>query len=215
MNPMNPAAMKRALKLGAAAMLAACSSMPAVERHFSTEADLLEIQAVLKRDLRARGSAALSRLDADAVQQACNLNGNAPPEALVKKLEAEQLAAIKFPAGSLMGDWKRGENIAQSGRGMQWNDGPKDVAGGSCYNCHQLAPQEASYGTLGPSLLGFGKLRGNSAQMQKYAYGRIYNSKAYNLCSQMPRLGHSGTLGEQQIKDLVALLLDPDSPVNK
>ena len=51
--------------------------------------------------------------------------------------------------------------------------------------------------------------------MQKYAYGRIYNSKAYNLCSQMPRLGHSGTLGEQQIRDLVAYLLDPDSPVNK
>ncbi len=207
--------MKRALKLGIAALLAACGSMPAVEHHFASEADLLEIQAVLKRDLRVRGSATLARLDADAVQQACNLNGNAPPEPLVKTLEAQQMAAINFPAGSLIGDWKRGESIAQSGRGMQWNDGPKDVAGGSCYNCHQLAPQEASYGTLGPSLLGFGKLRGNSAETQKYAYGRIYNSKAYNLCSQMPRLGHSGTLDEQQIKDLVALLLDPDSPVNK
>ena len=51
--------------------------------------------------------------------------------------------------------------------------------------------------------------------MQKYAYGRIYNSKAYNLCSQMPRLGQSGTLSEQQIKDLVAYLLDPASPVNR
>ena len=140
---------------------------------------------------------------------------NAPPEALLKKLEAEQLAAIKFPTGSLMGDWKRGEAIAQSGRGLQWTDGPKDVAGGSCYNCHQLALKEDSHGTLGPSLLGFGKLRGSSPEMQKYAYGRIYNSKAYNLCSQMPRLGHSGTLGEQQIRDLVAYLLDPDSPVNK
>jgi sulfur-oxidizing protein SoxX len=207
--------MKRALKLGLAAALAACSSVPVVERHFSSEADLLEIQAVLKRDLHARGSATLARLEPDAVQQACNLNGNAPPEPLVKSLEAGQLAAIRFPAGSLVGDWKRGEGIAQSGRGLQWNDGPKDVAGGSCYNCHQLALKEASYGTLGPSLLGFGKLRGNSPEMQKYAYGRIYNSKAYNLCSQMPRLGHSGTLGEQQIKDLVAYLLDPDSPVNK
>jgi sulfur-oxidizing protein SoxX len=98
---------------------------------------------------------------------------------------------------------------------MQWNDGPKDAAGGSCYNCHQLALKEPSYGTIGPSLLGFGRQRGNTPEMQKYAYGRIYNSKAYNLCSQMPRLGHSGTLGEQQIKDLVAYLLDPDSPVNK
>ena len=213
---MNPVATKRVLKLCALALLAACSGVPVAERHFSTEAELSEVQAVLKRDLHARGSATMARLEADAVQQACNLAGNAPAEAQAKSLEAAQLAAIKFPAGtSLLGDWKRGERLAQSGRGMQWNDGPADAAGGSCYNCHQLSPQEASYGTLGPSLLGFGKLRGNSPEMQKYAYGRIYNSKAYNLCSQMPRLGHSGTLGEQQIKDLVAYLLDPASPVNK
>jgi sulfur-oxidizing protein SoxX len=31
----------------------------------------------------------------------------------------------------------------------------------------------------------------------------------------MPRFGHSGTLDEQQIKDLTALLLDPASPVNQ
>jgi len=31
----------------------------------------------------------------------------------------------------------------------------------------------------------------------------------------MPRLGLSGTLTEEQIKDLVALLLDADSPVNQ
>jgi sulfur-oxidizing protein SoxX len=204
--------MKR-LFLVLAAVLVACSSAP--QKPFSSDAELNEVQAVLKRDFHARGSATLARLEPDAVQQACNLNGNAPPEALVKSLEAAQLAAIRYPSGSLMGDWKRGENLAQSGRGMQWNDGPKDAAGGSCYNCHQLALKEPSYGTLGPSLLGFGKLRGNSPATQKYAYGRIYNSKAYNLCSQMPRLGHSGTLGEQQIKDLVAYLLDPDSPVNQ
>jgi sulfur-oxidizing protein SoxX len=193
--------------------LAACSSVP--DKPFSSEKDLGEVQAVMKRDFHARGSATLSRLEPDAVQNACNLYANAPPEALAKSLEAAQFAAIPFPQGSLIGDWKNGQRIAQNGRGLQWNDGPKDVAGGSCYNCHQLSREEESYGTLGPSLLGFGKLRGNSADMQKYAYGRVYNSKAYNLCSQMPRLGHSGTLGEQQIKDVVAYLLDPDSPVNK
>ncbi len=31
----------------------------------------------------------------------------------------------------------------------------------------------------------------------------------------MPRFGHNGILSEQQIKDVVALLMDPDSPVNK
>lgn len=199
----------------AAAALTACSSAPVGEHPFSSERELGEIQAVLKRDFHARGSASMARLEADAVQSACNLHGNAPPEALARRLEAEQMGAIKFPSGSLVGEWKRGQQIAQSGRGLQWNDVPKDVAGGSCYNCHQLSPQEASFGTLGPSLLRFGKLRGNSPDIQKYAYGRIYNAKAYNLCSQMPRLGHSGTLTEQQIKDLVAYLVDPESPVNK
>jgi sulfur-oxidizing protein SoxX len=199
----------------AAIALTACSGTPVAERPFASESDLREIQAVLKRDFHARGSASMARLEPDAVQSACNLYGNAPPESLAKRLEAEQMAAIRFPSGSLLGDWKRGQRIAQSGRGLQWNDGPKDVAGGSCYNCHQLSPQETSHGTLGPSLRGFGKLRGNTPEVQKYAYGRIYNSKAYNLCSQMPRLGHSGTLSEQQIKDLVAYLVDPESPVNK
>lgn len=199
----------------AAAALTACSSATVGEHPFSSERELGELQAVMKRDFHARGSAAMARLEPDAVQNACNLHGNAPPEALARRLEGEQMAAIKFPSDSVVGDWQRGQRIAQSGRGLQWNDGPKDVAGGSCYNCHQLSPQETSHGTLGPSLLGFGKLRGNTPEIQKYAYGRIYNSKAYNLCSQMPRLGHSGTLTEQQIKDLVAYLVDPESPVNK
>jgi len=114
-----------------------------------------------------------------------------------------------------MGDWREGERIAQSGVGKQFTDAPTRPAGGSCYNCHQLSPQEASFGTLGPSLRQFGKLRGNGQEIQRYVYGKIYNAKAYNLCSQMPRLGLSGTLTEEQIKDLVALLLDADSPVNR
>lgn len=72
-----------------------------------------------------------------------------------------------------------------------------------------------SFGTIGPSLYQFGKLRGNTPEMQKYVYAKIYNAKAFNLCSEMPRFGHSGAIGEKEIRDLVALLLDPASPVNK
>src|SRR5207247_2229039 len=82
----------------------------------------------------------------------------------------DQMKTIVFPEGSLMGDWKRGERIAQNGRGLQWTDKPGDAAGGSCYNCHQLSPQEASFGTLGPSLRQFGKLRGNGQEIQRYVY---------------------------------------------
>lgn len=180
-----------------------------------TSADLDHITAVLRRDFKPRGQAQMNRVELDAVQRACNLNKDNPPPAAAKPIEEAQLKAIPFPAGSLMGNWQSGEKIAQSGRGAMWNDKPGAPAGGSCYNCHELAPKTTSFGTIGPSLRNFGKLRGNSPEMQKYAYGKIYNAKAYNLCTHMPRFGSSGTLTEQQIKDLVALLLDPESPVNK
>jgi sulfur-oxidizing protein SoxX len=145
----------------------------------------------------------------------CTDTRDSPPAGVAKALEADQMKSIAFPAGSLIGDWKRGEKIAQGGRGLTWTDKPGAPGDGSCYNCHQLSQAEASYGTIGPSLHRFGKVRGNSPDVQQYVYGKIYNAKAYNACSQMPRLGYSGTLTDEQIKDLVGLLLDPSSPVNQ
>jgi sulfur-oxidizing protein SoxX len=174
-----------------------------------------DIEKVLKRDFQARGQATMDRVVPDAVQRVCNETGDKPPAELAKTLEADQMKAIAFPSGSLMGSWQRGERIAQGGRGLTWSDKPGAPGEGSCYNCHQLSPKEASFGTLGPSLYRFGAIRGNGPEIQRYAYGKIYNAKAYSLCSQMPRLGYSGTLTEEQIKDLVGLLLDPASPVNQ
>ena len=172
--------------------------------------------AAIKKDFQPRGQASLDRLAEDGVQAICNRTGNKPPEYIGKQMEADQMAGVKYPAdGKLMGDWKEGEKLAQSGRGFTWTDDPGLPVGGNCYNCHQIDPKETSFGTIGPTLYKFGKLRGNSADIQKYVYSKIYNSKAYNLCSEMPRFGHVGALGEKQIKHLVALLLDPESPVNK
>jgi sulfur-oxidizing protein SoxX len=174
-----------------------------------------DVQKVLQRDFHPRGQATMDRVVQDGLQRVCTESNDRPPAELARQMEADQMKTIAFPQGSLIGDWKNGERIAQNGRGLQWTDKAGAPAGGSCYNCHQLSPQEASYGTLGPSLLRFGATRGNGPEMQRYVYGKIYNAKAYNLCSQMPRLGHSGTLTPEQIKDLVGLLLDPASPVNK
>jgi len=44
---------------------------------------------------------------------------------------------------------------------------------------------------------------------------KLWNPRATNACSQMPRLGHMGVLDENQIRHLMALLLDPRSPVNQ
>jgi sulfur-oxidizing protein SoxX len=157
----------------------------------------------------------MDRVVQDGLQRVCTESRDNPPAGVARSLEADQMKTIAFPQGSLIGDWKRGEGIAQNGRGLQWTDKPGAPAGGSCYNCHQLSGAELSYGTIGPSLRGFGKARGNEPEVQRYVYGKIYNAKAYNACSQMPRLGYSGTLTEEQIKDLVGLLLDPGSPVNQ
>jgi sulfur-oxidizing protein SoxX len=174
-----------------------------------------EVQQIMQRDFHPRGQATMDRVVQDGVQRVCTETHDRPPPELAKALEADQMKTIAYPEGSLMGDWQRGEAIAQSGRGLTWNDKPGEPAGGSCYNCHELSARELSHGTLGPSLRGFAKTRGTSPEVQRYVYGKIYNAKAYNLCSPMPRLGASGTLTPAQIRDLVALLLDPASPVNE
>ena len=208
--------MRRTLLLPVAVALASCATPVTVgERPKADASDIAEVTAVLKRDFRARGQATMDRVELDEVQRLCNLHADNPPEEVGRRIEQAQLKTIKFPAGGLMGDWKNGEKIAQSGRGAMWSDKPGVQPGGSCYNCHQLSPKEEAFGTVGPSLAGFGRTRGNRPEIQQYVYGKIYNAKAYNACSQMPRFGHSGSLNEQQIRDLVALLLDPASPVNQ
>jgi sulfur-oxidizing protein SoxX len=175
-----------------------------------------EVKQVLEESFQAKGIVKMSALDQDALQQVCTDSGNNPPSTLAKALESDQMKTVQYPAdGQLMGDWKRGEKIAESGKGMTWKDKPGSVNGGSCYNCHQIAPTQPSYGTIGPSLYRFGKTRGDGVEMQKYVYAKIYNAKAFNLCSAMPRFGYAQALTEQQIKDLVALLLSPDSPNNR
>jgi len=173
-------------------------------------------RALIKGDFKPRGQAAIDRVYEDALQAVCNRTNNNPSAENTKRLEADQLAQVKYPAdGKLMGDWKKGERLAQSGRGFTWSDKASDPVGGNCYNCHQISPKETAYGTVGPSLMHYGKLRGNTAEIQKYTYDKIFNAKAYNACSDMPRFGHVEALKPDQIKDLVALLLDPESPVNK
>ena len=175
------------------------------------------LKASMVASFQARGQAGMDRLNQDQVQKACSVPPDQlPPVEVRLAIEKEQLAQIKYPAdGKLLGSWQAGERVAQSGVGKQFSDAVNAVAGGNCYACHQISPKEISFGTIGPSLLGYGKLRGNSETIQRYTYGKIWNPQAYSACSNMPRFGHSGILTEEQIKDVVALLLDPASPVNQ
>jgi sulfur-oxidizing protein SoxX len=181
---------------------------------------------ITKASFQDKNLVKVDRLTQDenmALCSAADVTGKPIDEKTAKAIEAAAMKTIKWPAeGKFLGDWKKGEAVAQSGRGMTWSDGPKQVNGGNCYNCHQIDKKEVSYGTIGPSLYNYGKLRGvtdpNAAASKaivEYTWGKIYNSQAYNACSMMPRAGHKGVLSEQQMKDVMALLLDPKSPVNQ
>ena len=177
------------------------------------------VQAVMERSFREQGIAKLDRIKQDEFQALCSdekFRASAEGQKKAETLQKAALAAIKPPSdGKYLGDWKAGEAVAQSGRGATWTDTLKTVNGGGCYNCHQITKEEISYGTIGPSLLAYGKMRGNSEPILVYTWNRINNSKAYNACSNMPRMAHFNLLTEQQMKDVMALLLDPASPVNK
>lgn len=199
------------------ALLAACAntdSKPVV-----AEPTNEEINQLLLASFKDKGIAKLERVNQTELQKACSLAETAPgglSDAKRTELQNAALAAVKFPAdGKYLGDWKAGEKLAQNGRGFQFSDKEGTAAGGNCYACHQLAPQELAYGNIGPSLYQYGKLRGNSEEIMKYTWVKIWNSHAYNACSNMPRFGAEGILTETQIKDAMALLLSPDSPVNK
>jgi len=205
--------------IGAVALLAAgCASLPS-----SAELDAQAL-AMLKASFRDEGIATTKRLEQDLGQQACS-SDQAPTEAVAKRIETEALATIKWPAGGqYLGDWKEGEKLAQNGRGMTWTDksAAPSANGANCYNCHQISKEEVSFGTIGPSLYNYGKIRGvkaiddpASAAIVQYTWGKLWNSKAYNACSNMPRFGHAALLNEDQVRHVMALLLDPRSPVNQ
>jgi sulfur-oxidizing protein SoxX len=197
----------------ASVCLASFLAVPAGAENMDLDA---KTAAIIKRDFRDKGIAKADRVNQDELQVSCSKYKDDVPVKMKIQLEDEQAKEIKWPAdGNLMGDWKAGEKLAQSGRGMTWSDKAEDPAGGNCYNCHQLSSKEIAYGTIGPSLLNYAKKHGAPEKAQRRAYGRIYNAKAFNACANMPRFGHMGILTEAQIKDLVALLMDPESPVNK
>lgn len=157
-----------------------------------------------------------AKIEQDDTQKACTEHRNSPPAAVAKAILEREKKNVVMPAdGKVIGDWKKGERLAQNGYGGRHTDDPKREMGGNCYACHQLSKTEVSYGTMGPSLLEYGKIRKYAEADAKDAYAKIYNAQAAFPCSNMPRFGHNKHLTEQQMKDIVALLFDPESPVNK
>ncbi|MFN5810498.1 MAG: sulfur oxidation c-type cytochrome SoxX, partial [Burkholderiales bacterium] len=185
-----------------------------------------DVQQVLAASFRAEGQAGMDRLTPDEANRLCSeadYKGKPLSDKVAEKIRSENFKAIQWPAnGQFIGDYKLGEAIAQDGRGKTWSDKEGSVNGGNCYNCHKISAAEISHGTLGPSLYNYGKLRGitdvNSATAKpivEYTWAKLWNARGYNACSNMPRFGHNGILTEAQLQHLMALLLDPKSPINQ
>ena len=213
-------AVRASAVIGAVLTALGCAGVPS-----APELDKIAAQT-LSASFRDQGVAKVDRLVQDDANRECSAADTAgkPIDAKVGgRIEAANLKTIKAPSdGKFLGDWKAGEAIAQNGRGLTWSDAAGSANGGNCYNCHRISTAEVSYGTIGPSLYNYGKIRGvsnpesaASKAIVDYTWGKLWNARAYNACSGMPRFGHSQILGEKQLKDLMALLLDPASPVNQ
>ena len=184
------------------------------------------LQKTLNASFRAEGQAGMDRLVQDDANRLCSqadASGKTVSDEDAERIRQSSFKAIAWLTdGQFFGDFKLGEKLAQDGRGKTWSDKPGSENGGNCYNCHQISKSEISYGTLGPSLYNYGKLRGvsdvNSATAKPvidYTWGKLWNPRAYNACSSMPRFGHNSLLTQAQLKHLMSLLLDPQSPVNQ
>ena len=211
---------RAALFAVAAVALAGCAA-------FAPRPDYDALTAqMMKSSFRDQGIAKVDRLQQDAANAECSkAEGKPLPDDLARALQDAALKTVKMPGdGRFIGDWREGEKLAQNGRGMTWTDASAapGSGGAQCYNCHQLDKKEISYGTIGPSLWNYGKLRGvkdvadpATAAVVQYTWGKLWNSKAYAACSNMPRFGHMKLLDEEQLRHVMALLLDPKSPVNQ
>ena len=193
--------------------LSALASAALAQQQVSSD----KIDAVIKSAFPGAPEQFIPRLSQDDTMKQCSATLNNPSKAMAEEIQKRERATIEYPAdGKFIGDWKKGEALAQSGYGLRFSDYPPQRAnGGNCYACHQISKQELSYGTLGPTLLQYGKLRNFAEAEVKATYEKIYNSHSAFPCSNMPRFGTNKVLTVEQIKDAVALLMSPDSPVNK
>ena len=178
--------------------------------------DPAKVDATVKAAFPTAPADWASRLSGDETMRQCSAAHNNPSKQAAAEIQKREQASIVYPPdNNLIGDWKKGETLAQSGYGLRFTDyPPRQANGGNCYACHQLTRKEVSYGTLGPSLAEYGKLRDYKPEAVKAAYEKIYNSHAAFPCSTMPRFGVNKVLTVEQIKDAVALLMSPESPVN-
>src|SRR5262245_20325886 len=115
-----------ALALGAAPALA-------------QQTDPARVDASVKAGFPAATGDWAARLTGDQTMQQCSAARNNPSKDVAAEIQKREQATIVYPAdNNLLGDWKKGEALAQSGYGQRFTDyPPRQPQGGNCYACHQ------------------------------------------------------------------------------
>ena len=182
-----------------------------------------DFQAAARTSFHANSPAEFGRIN-DATLAACNRSKDNPSDKEVAAILKREQKSIRYPAsGQLLGDWTKGKNwveMTHGGRigvpGFRDADDPRHANGANCYACHAIDPGFPQNGNMGPPLLNYGSLRGMTPEIVKYTYDKVFNAKSMNPCSLMPRYGgENRLLTPEQVADIVAFLLAPESPVNQ
>ena len=203
-------------KLSILALVGLMGSAGSIAAQQPTKVDPAVVDKYVQATFKGASPEWQARIVPDEAQRICSQTRGVLTPDQDKKLVELAKTSLVYPAdNNVIGDWKKGQQLAQRGTGGQFSDQPGGPIGGNCYACHQLSKAELSYGTLGPSLLDYGKIRKFRPEEAKAAYAKIYNPQAIQPCSNMPRFGHNKFMSEQDMKDLTAYLFDPASPVNK
>lgn len=168
------------------------------------------------------GGTTAQRMKQDKIQEACSqLKGEGPDASTAEKVQKIAEKSVQYPDGGIkLGDWKEGQELAENAYGWRVahkvDDHSKRDPGGLCMNCHVLeSDKKTRSGSIGKSLVGYGNERGRDEESLRYTYRQIYNPHTNFPCAHMPRFGANGLLTQEQISDVMAYLLDPESPVNQ
>ena len=158
-----------------------------------------------------------SRLTADETMRSARRTGTARRRrSRTRSSKREQASIVYPPDNNFMGDWQKGEALAQSGYGLRFTDYPaRQANGGNCYACHQLTKAEVSYGTLGPSLSEYGKLRDFKPDAVKATLREdLQFARRVRLLDHAALRRQQGADHRADQGHAVALLMSPESPVN-
>lgn len=185
-----------------------------------------EAVRIIRSAFRDEGIAKVDRLDQDAANEACSRAlGKEPAPEVVKAIEAANLKTIRPPGdgAKYLGDCgERREDRPEQARpdlhrrcqGRQWRQLlqlPPDQQAGNLLRHHRAEPVPVR-----PAAWRHRPGQpGGASDHRVHTWGKLWNARAYNACSHMPRAGHLGILSEAQIRHVMALLLDPKSPVNQ